>query len=155
MVADQHTGTEEFNPRDVLTEIDGTTNAMVIAMEPPRIFMVALVAFVATFIALINAVPWPALIGLSTLGIPLGIWYYLMMRKRPKARTIMSHPGSYIGYSMLLMLLMQSSRFWVVSQWWEVTAKWVGVFAICWFCLSRMRTASIKNRVKDANERPF
>ncbi|WP_257720356.1 MULTISPECIES: hypothetical protein [Arthrobacter] len=38
--------------------------------------------------------------------------------------------------------------------WWEVGSKWLLMFAVGWFAISRMRAATIKNRLKDASERP-
>lgn len=117
--------------------------------------MLILVALIATTMALITVVPWPAIIGLAALGIPLGIWYYLVMRKWPKPRTITSHSGPYFLSFIMLLLVTQISRFWEPGTWWEVAAKWLVVFGILWFCMSRMRTAAMNNRVKDANERPI
>ncbi len=146
---------EDFDPREMLAEIDGTSTAMVGSTEAPRSFMFTLLALLTTVITLLDVVSWPMILGLFTLFIPLGLWYYLLMRNRPKARTVLSHSGPYIGYGLLFGLVMQFSRFWEAESWGESVAKWLVVFTILGFCISRMRSATIKNRLKDANERPL
>ncbi|MFJ6419194.1 hypothetical protein [Paeniglutamicibacter sp. NPDC091659] len=155
VVTEEKPRSEDFDPRSVLAEVDGVSNAMVNSTEAPRGFTLVLVALIATVMALITVVPWPAILGLCALGIPLGIWYYLVMRKRPKARPIRSHSGPYFLSFLLFMLVMQFSRFWEPGTWWEVAAKWVVLLGVGWFCMSRMHTATVNNRVKDANERPI
>lgn len=59
-----------------------------------------------------------------------------------------------MAYVMLLMLALQGSRFWEAFTWWEVGSKWLLMFAVGWFAIARMRAATIKNRLKDASERP-
>lgn len=146
---------EDYDPGEILAEIDGTSTAMVDATEAPRSFMFTLLALSTTVITLLDVVSWPMILGLFALFIPLGLWYHLLMRNRPKARPVLKHSGPYIGYGLLLGLVMQSSRFWEVESWGEGGAKWLVVFGILGFCMSRMRTATIKNRLKDANERPL
>ena len=154
VVTEEKPRSEDFDPRAVLAEVDGVSSAMVDSTEAPRGFMLVLVALVATAMALATVVPWPVILGLCALGIPLGIWYYLVMRKRPKPRPVTSHSGPYFLYFLLLLLVTQCSRFWEPGTWWEVVAKWLVVFGILWFSMSRMRTATVNHRVKDANERP-
>lgn len=144
---------DDFDPRAVLAEVDGVSNAMVNSTEAPRGFMLALVALIATALALITVVPWPVILGLFALGIPLGIWYYLVMRNQPKPRPVTSHSGPYFLSFISFLLVTQLGRFWEPGTWWEVAAKWVVLFGVCWFCTSRMRAATMKNRVQDANER--
>lgn len=153
-MTNQKPWSEDFDPRAVLAEVDGASNAMVNSTEAPRGFMLALVALIATLMALITVVPWSVILGLMALGVPLGIWYYLVMRKRPKPRPVTSHSGPYFLYFLLMLVATQFSRFWEPGTWWEVAAKWLVVFGILWFSMSRMRTATVNNRVKDANERP-
>lgn len=154
-MAENKPRSEDFDPREMLAEIDGTSTAMVDSTEAPRSFMFTLLALITTVIALLNVVSWPIILGLSTLFIPLGVWRYLLMRKRPKPRPILKHSGPYMGYVLLLILFLQSSRFWEAESWGEVGVKWLVLFGILWLCMSGMRAATIKNRLKDANERPL
>lgn len=124
------------------------------AEETPRGIMFALLAITSTVFALVNVVPWNVTFGIFGLLVPLGIWYYLAMRTRPKRRAVLSHSGAYMAYVMLLMLALQGSRFWEALTWWEVGSKWLLMFAVGWFAIARMRAATIKNRLKDASERP-
>lgn len=144
-----------LGPREMLAEIDSASTAMVGSTEAPRSLMFTLLALLTTVITLLDVVSWPMILGLFTLFIPLGLWYHLLMRNRPKARTVLNHSGPYIGYGLLFGLVMQCSRFWEVESWAEGGAKWLVVFGILGFCMSGMRTATIKNRLKDANERPL
>lgn len=121
--------------------------------EKPR-FLFALVALMATVMTLIGMVPWPVVVGLGALFIPLGLWYSLVMRKRPKPRPMLNHSGSYAGYFLLLILAMQFIRFWQVGSWGEASVTWLLVFGIGWFCIFRTRTAAMRDRLKDAHERP-
>lgn len=144
----------DLDPRAALAEIDGASGAMVNSTEAPRAFMLAVVLIVSTILALVNAVPWPVLLGVGALLIPLGVWYMLLMRKRPRPRPMLSHSGPYVGNVLLLMLFMQFGLFWEVRSWWEIATKWLVVFAVCWYAMSRTRMVAIRNRLKDANERP-
>lgn len=145
----------DFDPRAVLAEVDGASNAMVNSTEAPRGFMLVVAALIATVMALLTVVPWSVIVGLCALGIPLGIWYYLVMRKRPKPRPVTRHSGPYFLSFLLFLLVTQFSRFWEPGAWWEITVKGLVLFGITWFSMSRMRTATVNNRVKDGNERPI
>lgn len=149
---DENLRSEDLDPREVLAEIDGASNEMVASSEAPRSFTVAFVALVATIFALLNVVSWPIIYGLSALSIPLGVWYYLLMRKRPKPRAPLSPSGAYVAYFFLLMLVLQFSRFWEAGSWGRVAVKWLALFVLLWFSLSGMLTAAMKKRLKDANE---
>lgn len=153
-MSDEKSWPAGFDPREALAEADGASGAMVRSTEAPRGFMLALVLMISTVMALLGVASWQVLLGIGALAIPLGIWYVLLMRKRPKPRTILSHSGPYMLNVFLLVLVLQGSRFWEALSWLEVFAKWVVVFSICWYATSRMRTSAIKNRLKDANERP-
>ncbi|MGB9035536.1 MAG: hypothetical protein WCC45_13570 [Paeniglutamicibacter sp.] len=153
-MSDEKTWPAGIDPREALAEVDGASGAMVHSTEAPRGFMLALVLVISTVMALLGVAPWPALLGIGALLVPMLAWYLLVMRKRPKPRPILSHSGPYVLYAFLLMFVMQAGRFWEPGSWWEVAAKWVVVFAICWYAMSRMRAAAIRNRLKDANERP-
>lgn len=144
---------KDFDPRQALADVDGASSAMVSSTDAPRGFMFSFVALFATVITLINVVSWSVIIGLSALSIPLGLWYYLVMRNRPKPRAVLSHSGPYMGYFLLFMMALQFSRFWTTGSWGEAGAKWLVVFGVCWFCISRLRIAAMRNRLKDANER--
>lgn len=150
---------EECRPADsdplvALAEVDGASGAMVCNTEAPRSFMVALVALVSAILALIHAVPWGVVLSVAALLAPLGIWYYMLVRAWAKPRTVLSHSGKYVGYFLLMGLGMQVARFWEARLWWEIGAKWLLLFVLLYFCMSRMRSAAVKNRLKDANERP-
>lgn len=155
VVNEEEPRSEDFDPQALLAEVDDVSHAMVNSTEAPRGFMLALVALIATVMTLITVAPWTVTLGLCALGVPLGIWYHLVMRKRPKPRTVTSHSGPYLLYFLLMLLVTQFSRYWEPGTWWEVAAKWLVVFGICWYSMSRMRTATVNNRVKDANERPI
>jgi hypothetical protein len=154
-MSDEKTWPAGIDPREALAEVDGASGAMVHSTEAPRGFMLALVLVMSTVMALLGVATWPILLGIGALGAPLLAWYLLAMRARPKPRPILSHSGPYMLYALLLMLVMQAGRFWEPRSWWEVAAKWIVVFAICWYAMSRMRAAAIRNRLKDANERPI
>ena len=151
---DENPPTVGFDPRDALAEVDGASGAMVHSTEAPRSFMLAMVLIISTVTALLGVASWPILLVVGALLVPLGVWYLVLMRNRPKPRPILSHSGPYMLNVFLLMLVLQGGRFWEPESWWEVAAKWVVVFAVSLFALSRMRTSAINNRLKDANERP-
>lgn len=142
-------------PCQALTEVDGVSSAMVDATDAPRGFMVALVALMATVMTLVGMAPWPVVLGVGALSIPLGLWYFLVMRRRPRARPMLNHSRSYVGYFLLLIVALQFVRFWEVSSWGAAGAKWLLVFMICWFCVSRLRTTARRDRLKDAHGRPI
>lgn len=144
----------DFDPRAALAEASGASGAMVDNTEAPRSFAAAMAAIVSAIFALIHAVPWGATLGVAALLLPLGIWYYLLVRGRPRPRTVLSHSGTYVGHCLLMGLGLQVARFWEALSWWEVGAKWLLLFVVLCFCLSRMRSAAIRNRLEDANERP-
>lgn len=153
-MADDEPWSEDRDPRQALAEVDDASSAMANSTETPRGFMFALVALIATVFTLINMVPWSVILGLNALFIPLGLWYYLAMRKRPKPRPMLNHSGPYMAYVLLLTLVLQFSRFWVTGSWGEAGVKWLVMFGTCWFCVSRMRTSAMRNRLRDARERP-
>ncbi|MFF5794463.1 hypothetical protein ACFY5D_20665 [Paeniglutamicibacter sp. NPDC012692] len=144
-----------FGPDDALAEVEKAAGRMVGAAEMPKSFLLAMVALVATIFALFHVVPMPVSLGLLLLGIPLVIWYYLLVRVRPKPRTMLKHSGPYVGYALLLSLIFQATRFWEALLWWEVAAKWVVTFALAWFLLTRLLDAEAKSRLKDASEHPY
>ncbi|QXQ10892.1 hypothetical protein [Paeniglutamicibacter sp. Y32M11] len=151
-MSDQHPSLHPSEALKNLAEVELASISMAERAEPSRPFMIALVAIISTVMALIHAVPWGVSLSIFGLGIPLGIWYFMTMRMRPKSRTILSHSGPYMRYALLMMLITQVGRFWEAHLWWEIGAKWIVVFVLLYFCISRMRSAAIKNRVKDANE---
>ena len=53
-----------------------------------------------------------------------------------------------------MLLFMLFGRFREVCSWWANAAKWLVVFAVCWYAVSRTRAAAIRNRLKDGNELP-
>ncbi|MGO2053703.1 MAG: hypothetical protein ACTH2H_13080 [Glutamicibacter sp.] len=142
-----------YEPREALAEIEDASEAMVGATEAPRKIMYAVLAFVATVCTLANYVSWPAFFALFLLIIPLGFWYFLLMRKRPRARPVLRHSGRYMGYVLLFMLTLQVANFWEPGSWGEAGLKWLALFGVLCLCMTGMRTATIKNRLKDANER--
>lgn len=144
-----------YAPGDALAEAERAADRMVSAAEVPKGFLLAMSGLVATLFSLFHVVPLPVLLGLLSLSIPLGTWYYLLMRARPKPRIMLKHSGPYIGYALLLALMVQASRFWEALLWWEVAAKWLATFVLFWFLTSRLRDAEASSRLKDANERPF
>ncbi|GAA4765490.1 hypothetical protein GCM10025784_11080 [Citricoccus nitrophenolicus] len=145
----------DHDPRQALTEVDGASSTMVDATDAPRGFMFAFVALVATVMTLIGMAPWPVVLGVAALSIPLGLWYFFVMRRRPKPRPMLNHSKSYVGYFLLLIVALQFVRFWEASSWGETGAKWLLVFMVCWFCVSRLRTVAMRDRLKDAHERPI
>lgn len=153
-MSDEKSWPAGIDPREALAEVDGASGAMVHSTEAPRGFVLALVLVMSTVMALLGVASWPILLGVGSLAVPLLAWRLLVMRKRPKPRPILSHSGPYVLNAFLLMFVMQAGRFWEPRSWWEVAAKWVLVFAICWYAMCRMRTSAIRNRLKDANERP-
>lgn len=144
---------KEFDPRRALADVDCASSSMVASTDAPRGFMLSLVAVTATIFTLANMVPWSVILGLSVLSIPLFLWYHLVMRKRPKRRTVGKHSGLYMAFIFLFMLALHLSSYWVPSSWWAAGAKWVLLFGVSWFCISLARSAEIRNRLKDANER--
>lgn len=127
---------------------------MVHHTEASRPFIVALVAIISTILALIRAVPWGATLSVAALLVPLGIWYYVRVRARPKSHTVLSHCGKYVGNCLLMILSLQVAGFWEARLWWEIGAKCLLLLVLLYFCMSRMRSAAIKYRLKDASERP-
>lgn len=55
-MVDANPWSADFDPREVLAEVDSASNTMVNSTEPPRGFMIALVALIATITALVNVV---------------------------------------------------------------------------------------------------
>lgn len=144
-----------FSPATALGEAIEATDSMANNTEAPLSMMFVLLVIISTVFALVDVVPWSVTFSLLGLLIPVGVWYYLVMRKRPKRRTVLSHSGPYMVYVLLFMLVIQAGRFWEANLWWEIVAKWLLIFSLGWFTTSRMRTETIKNRIKDANERPI
>ncbi len=110
--------------------------------------MLVLLALITTIIALLNFVSWSVILGLSALLVPLGLWYYLASRGKPAPRPAPSHSGPYMIYVILLVLVMQFSRFWEVESWGEAGAKWLVLFVVFGICLAGMRAAARKNRAQ-------
>lgn len=145
---------KDFDPFQALADVDGASSAMANSTDAPRGFMLSLVALIATVFTLINMVPWSVILGLSALSIPLFLWYHLVMRNRPKRRSVVKPSGPYMGYILLFMLILHLSGYWVPSAWGDAGVKWLLMFGTCWLCLSLARSAEMRHRLKDANERP-
>ncbi|MHA7304084.1 hypothetical protein ACX80E_02385 [Arthrobacter sp. TMN-49] len=144
-----------FSPASALGEAEEATDSMADNTEEPRSMMFVLLVIISTGFGLVDIVPWSVTLSLFGLLIPVGIWYYLVMRERPKQRTVLSHSGPYMAYVLLFMLIIQAGRVWEANLWWEVASKWILIFSLGWFATSRIRTETTKNRIKDANERPI
>ncbi|WP_218219956.1 hypothetical protein [Nesterenkonia sp. Act20] len=142
----------EFNPAQALADVDGASSSMVESTDAPRGFMFALVAVIATVFALINVVSWPVIFGLSALAVPLFLWYYLVMRKRPKRRHALERSKAYLVYFLLFSAVLHLSGYWGPGSWGEVAAKWLVVFALAWTSISLARKADLQHRLKDASE---
>lgn len=154
-MANENNGFVAFNPQEALAEIDGAADTMAETTEAPRSLMFVLLTIVSTALALVNIVPWAVIFGIACLLIPVGLWHFLLMRKRPKKWAVLNHSGPYIVNALLLLLVTQCSRFWEPGAWWEIVAKWLVIFTLSWIAVSRMRATTIKNRIKDANEHSF
>ncbi|MFJ6418368.1 hypothetical protein [Paeniglutamicibacter sp. NPDC091659] len=146
---------EHYRPHDALAEAERVAERLVGATQVPKSFLLAMAALVATLFSLFHVVPMSVSLSLLLLAIPMGAWYYLLMRARPKPRTMLKHSGPYVGYALLLSLIFQASRFWEGLLWWEVSVKWVLTFALSWFLLSRLLDAEANSRLRDASEHPF
>ena len=142
------------DPALALADAGEAADRMVDSILPPRAFLVAFAALVATLFSIFHVVPMSVSLWLLLLALPLGLWYFLSMRARPKPRTMTRHSGPYIGYALLLSLAFQASRFWEALLWWEVAAKWVVTFAFSLFVVSRLLRAEARSRLEDASERP-
>ncbi|THJ68491.1 hypothetical protein E8P82_00820 [Arthrobacter echini] len=118
--------------------------------EAPRGFMLVLLVLLTTIIALLNFVSWSVILGLSALLVPLGLWYYLASRGKPAPRPAPSHSGPYMAYVILLLLAMQSSRFWEVASWGEAGVKWLVLFVVLGICMNGMASATRKNRAQQS-----
>lgn len=146
---------EDLNAQQALAEAEDASTAMLKAAEVPRSFMFCCIALISTVLTLINVVPWLVILCLAALSIPLGWWYFLESRKRPKPRYLMTPSAAQAGYMILAIIAMQGSQYWVPDSWVVVVAKGVVIFGIWWFCLSRLRGVVLKDRLKEAYERPI
>lgn len=143
------------DPRDykqALAAVDNASTVMVRSTDAPPGFMTAFAALTATILTLIGMVPWSMVLSVAALWIPLALWYFLYMRKRAKPRSILKPSRAYIGYFLLLVLLMQFIRFWEPSSWGEAAAQWFVIFLIFWACVAGMRIAWRKDRVREGHE---
>lgn len=143
---------EHHDYNQALAEIDDASTAMVGSTDAHPGFLTVFAGLVATIITLIGIVSWPAVLAVAALGIPLALWHVLYMRKRAKPRSVLKPSRAYIGYFLVLILLMQFIRFWEVSSWGEAGAQWLVIFAIFWGCVTGMRVAWKKDRVREAHE---
>lgn len=145
--------TRQADPRRALAEAERASRAMVASSNPPRSFMLAFVALVATLFTLMDRVSWAVNLGLVALAIPLGLWYFLLMRGRPRPRHPLRSSGAYVGFGLLLMAVLHGSGWWVPGSWAEVAVKWIVLFAGCWFCISRLQAMSVRDRLREAREK--
>lgn len=142
---------EQHEYHQALVEINDASTAMASSTDAPPGFLAALAGLVATVLTLIGIVPWPVVLAVSILGIPLALWYVLYMRKRAKPPSVLKPSRASFGYLLVLILLMQFIRFWEVSSWVEAGAQWLVVFMIFWGCVTGMRVAWRKDRVREAH----
>lgn len=98
------------------------------SMETSRGFMVTLVALIEAVMALTTVVPRSVVLGLMALGVPLGIWYHHVMRKRSKWCPITSHSGPYFPYFLLVLTVTQFSRFRQPGDMMGGCGNWLVVF---------------------------
>ena len=150
---DGRSGDPRADSRRALTEVDRASSVMVASSDPPRWFTLVFVALVATIFSITNLVSWAAILSLLALMIPLGLWYLLLMRNRPRPRHPLRASGAYLGYGLLLMAVLHVSGWWVPEAWAEVGAKWIVLFAACWFCVWRLHAMSVRDRLREAQEK--
>lgn len=135
-----------------LIKVDKASTAMVSSTDAPPGFLTALSALTATVLTLIGMVSWPVVLLVAALCIPLTLWYFFYMRKRAKPRSVLKPSRAYVIYFLLLLLVMQFIRFWEVSSWAEAGLQWLVIFLIFWGCVTGMRIAWRKDRVREAHE---
>lgn len=119
---------------------------------PPRGLLALLGAWVATLLSLRHVAPLGLLIALASLLLPLALWCLLHYRRRPRPRRLVENDGAYAGYFLFGLLALAGLQFWEALGPIAITAKWLSVFAVFWFCQQRMRRALALARQKDAHE---
>lgn len=152
MTSDDSRSTE-FNPTRALADVDGASSSMVESTDAPRGFALTFVGYIATVFAVINVVPWSAIYVLGAFAVPLFLWYYLAMRRRPKRRPLVKRSLAYMGCILLFGGVLYFSGDWVPGSWGEVAAKWLVVFVLSLASIALARKAEMRHRLKEANER--
>lgn len=142
---------EKHDYQHALADIEQASSAMVRSTDAPPGFLTIFSGFVATIFTLIGIVSWPAVLAVAALSVPLVLWYLLYMRRRAKPRSILKPSRAYLGFFLVLILLMQFIRFWEVSSWGEAVVQWLVIFVTFWVCATGMRVAWKKDRIREAH----
>lgn len=137
---------------ELLALADDAAANMVRTSAAPRGLLVLLGAWVATLLSLRHVAPPGLLIVLASLLLPLALWCLLHYRRRPRPRRLVENDGAYAGYFLFGLLALAVLQFWEALGPIAITAKWLSVFAVFWFCQQRMRRALALARQKDAHE---
>lgn len=152
-MTDQHPKLSDSEAATLLASARRAASDSAEHSEAPRYF-VAWMALVTAAVFSLHGVIAPHLWYWSLCAyVPLGIWYWLSARKRPKARTVLRHSRRYILFMLLLMFVMQFGNFWVPETPWLVAAKFLILLAVFWITLRVMRSETIKTRLEDGHER--
>lgn len=137
---------------ELLALADDAAANMVRTSAAPRGLLALLGAWVATLLSLRHVAPPGLLIVLASLLLPLALWCLLHYRRRPRPRRLVENDGAYAGSFLFGLLALAVLQFWEALGPIAITAKWLSVFAVFWFCQQRMRRALAHARQKDAHE---
>lgn len=137
----------------MLAAAHNTATASAEQSEPPRYFVVLASMVCAVNFSMFGVVDQVLWYWLLLLFVPLGFWFFVERRKRPKSRIPLRHSGKYMLAVLGLMLAAQISQFWIPEGPALVAAKFAALLAVFWVTLSIMRRESITNRIHDGQER--
>lgn len=137
---------------ELLALADDAAANMVRTSAAPRGLLALLGAWVATLLSLRHVAPLGLLIALASLLLPLALWCLLHYRRRPRPRRLVENDGAYAGSFLFGLLALAGLQFCEALGPIAITAKWLSVFAVFWFCQQRMRRALALARQKDAHE---
>lgn len=149
---DEETHPNQQAPAEMLAAVSRASACMITASDAPKEFYPILVALIATILSLRFAAPLTVLLGLLTLLLPLGAWYFLWTRHRAKPRALLNASGAHGGYFLLILLFITAAGFWEARTGWDIAAKWIICFAVSLFAQSKMRSSMAASRHKDAVE---
>ncbi|PQZ88175.1 hypothetical protein CQ018_17175 [Arthrobacter sp. MYb227] len=134
-----------------LENIEAAANQSVRQVAGPRWFARIIVLVFSGAQALFHVTPIWVPLGLITVVLCVGTWFYLYPRAS-KPRTSLGQSAAYGWWFLLLLLITQFANFWHADTWWQVGLKFVLLVLVLGFIMNKMLVAERLWRIKDANE---